>query len=499
MLLKIRLLFVVCALMINVTKAQQGINNNWLFGYGSYWGAPWGHTLIDFSGGGFPLLSYDSLEMDFNRTSANISDSNGNLQFYTNGYYIADQTGDTMQNGNHISPTGFYNINPKGLTVPQGCLIISNYNTNQYYLFHNTFDNTPNYNRSLYFYYSIVDMSLNAGKGSVISKNNILLQDTMIPGNIAACKHANGRDWWVVVQKDNSNLIYKYLVLPNNILGPYTQNIGVIRSTIGGMSVFSPDGSRFATTHSEYQSVGGLEIMNFNRCTGMFSNSTHISLPQTISIFGGVAFSPNSNFLYVSNIEEVYQYDVTSTNISSSKIIVAVWDSFYSPSPPFATLFEGMLLAPDGKIYIQTGNSTFHLHVINYPDSLGLACDLVQHGIQIQKYYSNGIPNHPNYFLGCDTTLGCGCLTGIEDVLSNKITARASPNPTNHITTLQFPVQKTEGTLQVYDLLGKIIIEEYVAPWSQFKQLNLSQLPNGIYQCKLKWKEQEGSVKLIKE
>lgn len=456
--------FLVLVMLGNVSYAQQGVNNNWLFGYGSYWGQPWGHTLMDFTGGA-PTFTYDSLEMEFDRTSANISDINGNLLFYTNGYYIADITGDTMQNGNNISPTGYYNMNPRGLLVPQGSLILpKDVNAKTYYLFHNTFDNMPYYNRSLKFYYSVVDMNLNNGKGAVTVKNHVLLQDTMIPGNITACKHANGRDWWVIVQKDSSNLFYKFLVLPTAILGPYTQTVGTPISTIGGMSVFSPDGNKYAIAHAEYQSAGGLDIFDFNRCSGLLSNPNHITLPQCTGLFGGLAFSPSSNFLYVSNIDQVYQYDMTSSNISSSKIIVANWDSFYSPQPPFATLFEGTFLAPDGKIYFSTGNSTFHLHVINNPDSLGLSCDLVQHGIQIQRIYGNGIPNHPNYFLGCDTTLGCGCLTSTEDITPQKITATTYPNPTGSITTLHFPIQKKAGVLILYDLLGNKLRQEYIAP-----------------------------------
>ncbi|MEZ5068919.1 MAG: hypothetical protein R2847_10725 [Bacteroidia bacterium] len=34
-----------------------------------------------------------------------------------------------------------------------------------------------------------------------------------------------------------------------------------------------------------------------------------------------------------------------------------------------------MQLAPDGKIYVSTGNGTMHIHVINNPDSAGTACD----------------------------------------------------------------------------------------------------------------------------
>ena len=67
-------LFIITNLLAAETgKAQQGINNNWLMGYASWGGMPNGNTLIDFFSG-TPAISYDSLEMEFNHTHANISD-----------------------------------------------------------------------------------------------------------------------------------------------------------------------------------------------------------------------------------------------------------------------------------------------------------------------------------------------------------------------------------------------------------------------------------------
>ncbi len=58
-------------------------------------------------------------------------------------------------------------------------------------------------------------------------------------------------------------------------------------------------------------------------------------------------------------------------------------------------------LGPDGKIYISPWGGTNRIHVINNPDSLGLACDFVQAGITLPYVASNSsIPNFPNYDLG---------------------------------------------------------------------------------------------------
>ncbi len=501
---------IVCVLLCFMSQhsfcQNQGINNWWLLGYGSYWGTPYGHTNINFYTG-TPVLNPDSLEMDFQRTASNISDTTGNLLFYTNGYYIADATNDTMQNGSGISPTGFTIFAPYGLTVPQACLILPKPGSNTiYYLFHNTVDNYPYYNKSLKQYVSTIDMSLNGGLGGVINKNTVLIQDTINPGKITACKHANGRDWWVMVQRVNSNTFYEYLVTPTGISNPIIQNIGTSRTNFLGMAIFSPDGKKYASFHAEYTTDGELDIFDFDRCSGDLSNPVHIVIPQSTSFSGGLAYSGNSRFLYAANIDSVYQYDMLSSNIALSKQVVAAWDSFYSPNPPFSTRFDEAQLAPDGKIYISTGNGTFHLHVINYPDSAGLACDLVQHAIQFQYYYANGLPNHPNYFLGCDTSC-TPCLVGLAPGHEEIPSVKAFPNPTDGAFTLQFPVQSTAGMLEVYDVMGKLVYTDYIAPWSQYKRVDLTPSlskgegvkANGMYFCKLKWKDKEASVKVVVE
>ncbi|NNM15611.1 MAG: hypothetical protein HKO56_03045, partial [Bacteroidia bacterium] len=94
----------------------QGINNNWITGYGGGFGDPdFGESTIDFFTGS-ASISLNHMEMDFRQTHANISDSSGNLLFFTNGYYIADANGDTMLNGTGINPSTFTNMFPDGLT-----------------------------------------------------------------------------------------------------------------------------------------------------------------------------------------------------------------------------------------------------------------------------------------------------------------------------------------------------------------------------------------------
>ncbi|HRH83247.1 MAG TPA: hypothetical protein PK210_03335, partial [Bacteroidia bacterium] len=376
------LVLILTLLAFNISYAQQGLNNNWLMGYQSAAGYPGGQTLIDFYNG-TPVLSYDSLEMDFNHTHANISDINGNMMFYTNGYYLADASNDTMQNGSGINPSAYTTYFSDGLGIPQANIIIPKpNNADVYYLFHSTVDTFPGYSHSRYLYYSIIDMTLNGGFGAVTSKNQILITDSLNYGKIAACKHANGRDWWVICHKLNSNKFFKLLITPTAILGPYTQDIGNIRVAGAGESWFSPNGEIYAHYWKNAAGIGSLEILSFDRCNGAFSNAVSISVPYENGTQVGLAFSSNSNALYVSNVFHIYQYDLTAANVAASQLTVATYDSFVSVFPGFpqgfATLFGLSALAPDGKIYITTGNGTIHMHTIDNPDVIGLGCNVNQ-------------------------------------------------------------------------------------------------------------------------
>ncbi|MBL0073845.1 MAG: T9SS type A sorting domain-containing protein [Bacteroidetes bacterium] len=63
---------------------------------------------------------------------------------------------------------------------------------------------------------------------------------------------------------------------------------------------------------------------------------------------------------------------------------------------------------------------------------------------------------------------------------------------------MSFPVQQGSGLLQLFDVVGNKVKEEVISPWSQYKQIEIPGLPDGIYFCKIKWDEVEGRVKVVK-
>lgn len=475
----------------------QGLNNLWMGGYQDWAGPPVGTMDLQFSSGALQIGPTDR-EINFFRTSANITNSAGDLLFSTNGAYVANAAGDTMLNGSGLSPGAYTAQFPDGLFLPQGVLILPKPDTpDKYYLFHCTIDDQPTL-AGHYLYLTTVDMSLNGGDGAVVSKNQVIVEDVFNYGRLTAVRHANGRDWWVFCHKIDTDIFYRLLVTPAGITIDGTQAIGAVRPADAGQVCFSPDGGKFAYYWGEQGQ--DLDIFDFDRCTGLFSNPVYVAIDD-YNGGGGVAFSPNSRYVYVSSVFDAYQYDTEASDIGASMVHIAEWDSFYSPQAPFATLFDIAQLAPDGKVYIATGNSTFHLHVINQPDEGGLACDMVQHGIELPYYFWNSLPNHPNYHLGpvdgsvCDSL---GINTGLpEDKPPPKV--QAYPNPSNGRFTLSYAPQPEAGELEVRDQAGRMVLREYLPPWSQMHQVVLQNAAAGMYQCRLRWGTYRVAARVVVE
>lgn len=497
--MRILILFVLLTLQVRLTIAQ-GVDNLWIMGYDHATGLPYGNTNIDFNTGS-PSIYYQNREISFARCSASICDSLGDLLFFTNGFFILNANNDTILNGAYLDTGAVMNswINI-GSPVPQGVFIIPKPKSNsEYYLFHEMAEiaDVPNVSQlqPLDLFYSLVDMNADNGKGAVIARQVPVFSDTLFVGGITGVKHANGRDWWVIVHENNSNGFYTVLVTPDSIMGPYLQFIGQQLNFGGnGQSVFSPDGSHFAM----YDNLNDLDVYDFDRCSGLLSNYQHVAINDSANA-AGVAFSPNSQYIYVSSDQYIYQFDINNSNLSLSQITVAVWDTFYSPNPPFATTFYLAQLAPDGKIYLSTPNGTDKLHVINYPDSVGMSCDVCQHCITLPAYNAFTIPNVPNYFLGSETGSVCDSLTTNMINLSHSVSIKISPNPAQNYFWLSFNSNTLENPLRllIYNSVGEIILTKELPYSFNSVKVDCNFLISGVYYVTIISENIVGTEKLL--
>jgi hypothetical protein len=311
-------------------------------------------------------FNYDTLKIqkqflntNFNLTNASICDENGNLLFYTNGCYIADASHQVMENGNGLNPGTIYNSNcpEDGYKSPKNIIILPQpLNPQKYFLFHvaKTIGTASPF--LIYhdkFYYTIVDMSLNNNLGAVTAKNQVIIQDSLNGTVLSAVRHANNQDWWVLLSKAHENKYFKVLFTANGIEDVQEQNIGANPNPWGnGQGCFSPDGTKYAT----YNTRDNVFLFDFDRSTGELSNFQQLFADTSDTYVGGLAFSPNSRFLYVSTRNNLWQYDTEVSGIQSSQILVGEYDG-YKELDVFSVTFYLMQLGPDCRIYMIASNS----------------------------------------------------------------------------------------------------------------------------------------------
>ncbi|MBV6454643.1 MAG: hypothetical protein FNNCIFGK_01907 [Bacteroidia bacterium] len=435
----------------------------------------------------------------FMDTQANISDESGNILMSSNGIFIADATGDTMSNGSGLNPSQIVDDwKDFGLPLSYADIILPMPDdSTKNVLFHQTFD--LNSGNSPQVFYTIADFSFN-NLGIVLSKNNIAANGLFSVG-LAACKHANGRDWWIVCLSKLATEIHIFLLTPGSISYMGSQSFPVTSFPYGfaGQPTFSPDGEKFAfagsygITGMNYLSC--VSLFNFDRCSGTFSLDTVIDFSDNYISFA-TAFSPNSKYLYFASTEHIYQYDTDSFGLIPYQL-VATNDTFLSAPPVFYTSFYLMYLAANGKIYISSGSSVKHLHEMNYPDSAGIACDVQLHNVFTNCFFI-GVPNHPNYYLGRLVGSPCDTLTGIYDLAAHDFRFSISPNPNNGNFRIMYLLpQNKSGTLQIFDITGKEIYHQNVPPWSTLQYISLPKIADGVYQCTIISNNQRVNKKLV--
>ncbi|MBL7798373.1 MAG: PKD domain-containing protein [Saprospiraceae bacterium] len=406
-----RVCFILFSLSVLQTPTHaQFHDNTWLSGYEGGVVSPnddrFGITVLDFTEGSLRITDNQEIGLEFYITAFSMSDSSGKLLFYTNGIDVEDVSWNTMQNGANIHPDVL-----GGLTISQGVLGLQYPGKkNQYALLHvpRGYVGFPlNTVGSLHLFYTRVDMEQNGGLGAVMEKSVPLLSDTLMFGKLKSAKHANGRDWWVLVPEAYTNNIYRFLFDPDGFHLIGKQAIGAKLYPGVGQAVFSPDGARYVLYDTYVMSMPDVVgVYDFDRCTGMLSNHRRIELGVAPLVAGGATFSPNSRYLYVHSTLVVAQYDLLASDLAASRVELGWYDGYESPFP---THFFAGQLAPDGKIYMNTSNGTDVLHVIHRPDEAGAAAMLEQHGIRIPTYNASSMNNYPNYRLGpldgspCDT------------------------------------------------------------------------------------------------
>lgn len=340
------------------------------------------HAGIDFNSGAPVGLSNGAF--DTNEGSSSICDGLGNLLFYTDGDKCYDKNHNVMPNGSGL--LGGWSSSQSALIVKQPL------SANLYYVF-----TCDEFSGADGLSYSIVDMSLNGGNGDITTKNVQLYTPTS--EKITAVKNFFTGDVWVITHEMGTNNFVAHSITSAGINPvPVISGAGTIYSTFSnseiGMLKASHNGKRLAA------SIHGLstyEFYDFDNATGIVSNAITCTNSQYSGAYG-LEWSGNNRFVYgaIEGTGSIYQWDMQAG--SAAAICSTAMQIGTSVSGGLGTLQMG----PDKKIYHALNQGLAYLSVINYPDSLGMACDYDDQGFTLPSPATSrlGLPNFVASYFG---------------------------------------------------------------------------------------------------
>lgn len=332
--------------------------------------------------------------------SAGICNSSGNLLFYTDGVTVYNSSNAIMANGTGL--LGDYSSTQSAIIVKQPG------NNSFYYIF-----TTDQQAFGDGFRYSIVDMSLASGQGSVTAKNVMLYTPTA--EKQVAIRHCNGRDIWIVSHEYGpfiENKFRGYLLTASGLsvtpvvstIGEFLYDNGGFGFTAIGQLKVSPDGKKLAMAVTFTSSPagfgnGGFQLFDFNTASGVVTNSlvllSGLNIKPGTGAYG-VEFSPDGSRLYGSTISKdstktvLYQWNICAT--TNSAIIASQYSVTLDSSS------GSLQRAIDNKIYLAR-NGQQHLGCITNPNGTGSAMNYSALGVSIAPKSSFwGLPNYINQY-----------------------------------------------------------------------------------------------------
>jgi len=430
---------------------------------------------LDFSSGN-PIAIINSAMYNDGHGTASISDTAGNLLFYTDGKSVWNKNNLQMPNGSGLIA---------GAGSIQRVLIIPKPLSNTiYYIFHNWV--SPD---STALYYSVVDMSLQSGFGNVTSKNNVVAFDlnSSLGTNekLAATMHKNDTDVWVMAKQYSTNNFYAFRVTPAGVdTVPVISSAG-IPDMYGNNSIkFSPSGKKLAIGFN----LDGFELLDFDNAIGIVSNPIIFHGINTSTQNFGLEFSPDESKLYISeyNLATTAKRELHQVDLSSGDSVTMV--NSFSLLNSVDSLQPGYIQqALDGKLYI--ANKFFpQLGVITNPNALGILCNYIDSGISLAgKNVGAGLPAFISNYFYMDTSTGI-----TEQTKQNKL-INIYPNPIINTATIEVCADVKDNKnikAEIYDISGKRYSLDYSIISNNGNCIELSinrgSLPSGMYKLKIK-------------
>ncbi len=447
--------------------------NVWHFGVGA--GLSFNTIPPSQVGGG---QTYYPFPLGWNEGTSSICDSSGAMLFYSNGVKVWNGLHQVMPNGDGIM--GHASSSHAALVVPRP-------NSDRFFYLFTTDAWENDFTNGLR--YTVVDACSDNGLGDVVpAEKNVLLHGYMAE-KLAAVRHANGQDYWIIAHEAMSNIFHVYRLTPNGITDSLTTAIGPVDADgTAGQITFAPNGNQFA--YATVSVLGFLAVYDFDTSTGVITNARTWNAVAMRS-FWGAAFSPDGTKLYF-----------TTTNngtLRQLNLAAGSWAAVQSSEVILGTLlpdlWRDLRLGPDGRVYVSRAQSTA-LGVIQDPNAMGAACQFADTAVSISGTSSFGLPNVVCDYSYTNTVPQCSNPEGIGE---HQWTASVHPNPTNGTVMLEGPVGRTVISIRVCNTSGRTVHssnEGFVGN----STLDLGHLQSGMYTIHMQ--DEHGadiSVRLIRQ
>jgi hypothetical protein len=441
-------------------------------------------------------------QLYFTSGNSNICDSLGVPLIICDGFNLYDGTLNLIDNGQALVPPRIFAFED-GFSVYTQTSIILPFGNGKYRLITPTvsddscFNNWEHAGSGPYFdllLYSDIDMKANNGAGRVARRMVPMLENARLSrSQMMACRHGDGKSWWLLKEAADTNLVYKFLLTADSVYGPFIQGFPGGTAHFGywdisGQSMFSKDGTKYATTLEGYRKVF---VSDFDRCTGILSNQKVYNVPPQFanwpgnagidSSTTGLSFSPNGRYLYVCSYSHVQQFDLQNATSQSAWTLLSGPDTTWSEFQEYLNIYPG----PDGKLYIGNwGGLGGQMSVINSPDNAGTAAGFCSKCLRFPGYLLQGVtrfagvstpPCMPNYNLGPTSP---PCTLGIKPLGEKHHHFLLYPNPASETITISYT---TPGTVTFTDALGKIVQTISLPRGTEKTTIHATNLPNGVY------------------
>ncbi len=462
----------------SLLSAQKLADANWVGGFEEYpQVAGYANYIIRFQPSGV-VVDTLNLGIKIESTTASISDSSGQLLFFTNGCVVADANGQILNNGEGVNPGPMHDwvCDKTGYIVQKGAMILPVPDSpNLFYLFHLGAEyETPTALNLGPFYYTVIDGTTN----SIASKNNVLLSGKLEPFSVV--RHGNGRDWWILMPEWGTDKIHIFLFGSGGISDSGIQETGVVMDGKRvGATTFSLDGSRYARFHADQ----GVFMADFDRCSGLLGNFKVFPTPFPLLLGGGVAFSPNSQKIYAASQSAFYEIDLVST--------LPAWDTLFYlyDNYTWGTTLHQMQYGPDSKLYLNTHSRADYLNALTFSTN-GAIPSFQFKSLPLRVKNARSLPHFPNFRLydlpnsPCDT-LGINTPVSASEPVEKELKGLSLyPNPaTNQVSLVIDPSWTSSGEVQyqIINAFGSLLRRGEVPKGSDSQQVGLNGLPSGVY------------------